>query len=763
MPPVASPAVSHARSWALAIAAAAAATAGTAVTWFWLEPSPSVFFFAAILLATMYAGLESGLVTTALCVPALVRFLGPPYTPPLSTRDLIARLALFIGVATLTAVLIAERRTQQRLRWQAERQFRLIFETAADAIVAMDDANRIVLANPAASKMFGWPQDRLLARSITALLPEDVVAQADSGVVVETVGVRADGSSIPVGVSFVQQAGEGVPVRTAFIRDITSRKEADAARAEQFRRAGLRADITAALASGGTVRAVLQRCAEAMIHSFDAVLARIWVVTGGAAVLTLQASAGLYTHLDGSHSRIAIGALRIGHIAETRAPYVTNDFAHDPRVDDPAWAERESIVAFAGYPLLVEGRVVGVAAVFARRVFSSADSEALASIADAIAQAVERRQAEEAVRRSEAFLAEAEALSHSGSWAWDARTETFFLSQEAYRILGLRPGFPVTLDDVTRLIVAEDRAIFDADVETLGRERRGVEREYRIRLDDGTVKYVHVFGRPADDVAPDVEFVGAVMDVTAQKRAEDELHAAKARLADAMRLSTMGELAASIAHEVNQPLAAVVTNAQACSLLLRSGQPSLDELRDAVADIANAGKRASDVIDRIRLLLTRGTKRVTSVDVNAVIRQVVTLMRRDIAKRDVRVTLELDPGLPTTQADAGLIEQVIINLVTNALDAMDAVSGGLRELTIASSINAEQALEVSVTDTGEGFDPAYAERIFDPFFTTKADGMGMGLAVCRNIVASCGGRLWATTSEFGTTVRFTLPATGSLS
>lgn len=746
------PAVSHARSWTFGIGAAAAAAVSTAATWRWLEPSASPLFLAAILLVTLYGGLEAGLITTALCIPALVVFLRPPYSGLVSGIETTARIAVFAGVATLATVLIGERRRQEKLRRRAERDFRLIFETATDGIVTLDDANRIVLANPAASKIFGRPRDHLVGQPLAALLPPDAIPLLRPGEAMESMALRADGSRVAVEVCVVDMA-DARGLMAAFVRDITSRKEAEDARVEQLRRTTLRADIAAALASAGGVDEMLRRCAEAMVAAFDAALARIWVVADSEPVLMLRASAGLSTPIDGRYGRIPIGAIRVGLIAETRWPSVTNDFRNDPHIDDPGWVEREHLTAVAGYPLLVEGRVIGVAAIFCRHAISPATSDTLASIADPIAQAIERRQAEDMVRRREALLADAEALSHTGSWAWHRRTGAIFWSQETYRIFNVPPGTPLDLAGIARLLAPEDRAVLETELEAIRQKAGEFDREYRVRLADGTQKYVHVFGRP---IAGGDEFIGAVMDVTARKQAEDDLHAARARLAEAIRFSTMGELAASIAHEVNQPLAAVVTNAQACSLLLRSPESSLDQVKEAVADIADAGKRASDVIKRIRVLLSKGTPRAGTLDVNASVRHVLALMNRELAKHDVRISLELDSDMPPTEADPGLVEQVLINLVNNAIEAMALVHERPRRLTIRSTLNAEGAIEVGVCDSGGGINPAYADRIFDPFVTTKADGMGMGLAVCRNIVASCGGRLWATTSESGTAVRFTL-------
>jgi len=258
---------------------------------------------------------------------------------------------------------------------------------------------------------------------------------------------------------------------------------------------------------------------------------------------------------------------------------------------------------------------------------------------------------------------------------------------------------------------------------------------------------------------PNLDFIGAIMDVTDRKRAADALLKTQAELAEVSRLTTMGELAASIAHEINQPLAAVVTNAQTCVDLLRAEPPPWSEVGSAVADIAEAGRRASDVIARIRLLLRKGVAEPVELSVNDVVRDVVALTRETMRQRGIILDTRLMPEMPRVFADRVQLQQVLINLVNNATDAMSDLNDRARRLTISSNCPDGFQVEVAVIDAGYGIDPQHRDRIFDPFFTTKADGMGMGLAICRGIVEGCGGRLWATSNpDLGTTVAFSLPA-----
>ena len=536
-------------------------------------------------------------------------------------------------------------------------------------------------------------------------------------------------------------------------RDLEDRERA------RNRLVAVRADVNLALATDNTLRDILHSCVEAIVKHMGAAFARIWVSTKDGRCLELHASAGMYTHLDGEHRLVPVGHLRIGLIAQERTPYVTNDVVSDPRLSDLDWAWVEGLVAFAGFPLLAGGQMVGVLAMFSREPISQAAMETLATVSDTIAQSIQRKQAEEAVRRSEAFLTEAQALSQTGSWGWNTATGDLFWSRETYRIFGFAPDVAPTLPMVVDVIHPDDRARFVHEAEMFARDHTDFEHEYRLKLRDGSIKHVYAVGRSAVRGFPDLDFIGAIMDVTERKQAADALLKTQAELAEVSRLTTMGELAASIAHEINQPLATVVTNAQTCASLLRAQAPPWGEVENAVADIAEAGKRASDVIARIRLLLRKGVSEPLELSVNDVIHDVIALTRETTQTKGVLLDARLAHDSPRIVADRVQLQQVLINLITNASDAMSDINDRPRRLTLTSSRTDETQVEVAVIDVGSGIDPNHRARIFEPFFTTKADGMGMGLAICRGIVEALGGRLWATSNaDFGTTVRFALPA-----
>jgi C4-dicarboxylate-specific signal transduction histidine kinase len=260
------------------------------------------------------------------------------------------------------------------------------------------------------------------------------------------------------------------------------------------------------------------------------------------------------------------------------------------------------------------------------------------------------------------------------------------------------------------------------------------------------------------DESVGVEFVGAIMDVSAAKRAEQELRQAQAELAHVSRVTALGELTASIAHEVSQPIAGVVSNAEAASRWLAAEPPNLDKVREVLGQIVNDGMRAGDVIHRIRALIKKAPPRMARVDVNEAVRDIATLARSELLGHGVSLQTQLATGLPLIEGDRIQLQQVILNLTLNAVEAMSSVDEGAREMRISTAREASNGVLVTVRDSGPGLDPQSVDRLFEAFYTTKPDGLGMGLAICRSIIEAHGGRLWATANEpRGAMFQFTLP------
>jgi C4-dicarboxylate-specific signal transduction histidine kinase len=326
-------------------------------------------------------------------------------------------------------------------------------------------------------------------------------------------------------------------------------------------------------------------------------------------------------------------------------------------------------------------------------------------------------------------------------------------------LVSIREGIPVW-KDWARRVHREDREGTWDRIQRGISERTDFELDYRTVHPDGTIKYVHALGHPVFNAAGDVvEFVGTSIDMTERRRAEEARLDAQNNLAHANRVTAMGQLAASIAHEVNQPIAATVTNARAALRWLDRRPPNLDEARQALARIAKDGNRAAEVIDEIRALIKKAPPRKDRLEINGAIREVIALTRGEAVKNGVSVRTELVDGLPLIQGDRVQLQQVTLNLIINAVEAMSGVSQRARELLISTRKAESDGVLVAVRDSGPGLAPATLERLFESFYTTKPGGLGLGLSICRSIIEVHGGRLWACANvPCGAVFQFTVPA-----
>jgi PAS domain S-box-containing protein len=372
----------------------------------------------------------------------------------------------------------------------------------------------------------------------------------------------------------------------------------------------------------------------------------------------------------------------------------------------------------------------------------------------------DRVRSESELRRSEAYLAEAQRISHTGCWARNPTTGALFWSQQEWRIFGLDPKkTKLSYDMFLQMVHPEDRAFLEETSARAVREKRAYDIPFRIVLPDGSIKHIHSVGKPFFEESGAVtEYIGVSMDVTERKRDEAALQLAQAELARVARLTTIGELAASIAHEINQPLSAISTNSLAALRWLGREEPNVPEAKQALEGVSRDAKRASDVIDRIRTLLKHDKPKYTALDINDVINEVATMTQSALQARGVSVRLDLSPGLPPALGDRVQLQQVIMNLIMNGADAMSLISSRPRILRLASRIDLPGSIVVAIEDSGTGLEAGLLDRIFDPLFTTKPNGMGMGLAICKSIVEGHGGRIWAVPDYSNSTVfQFTLP------
>jgi len=356
----------------------------------------------------------------------------------------------------------------------------------------------------------------------------------------------------------------------------------------------------------------------------------------------------------------------------------------------------------------------------------------------------ERKQAEENLRQSEAYLHEAQKLGRMGSWAQNVISGNFFASRELLRIFGRDPNEEKpTWEMLRECIHPGDRPLYVETVNKATSEKADWDFDYRIVLPDGSIKHIHAVAHPVFNGSGDlIEFIGTVMDVTERRRAEAALREAQSDLARINRITTVGELTASLAHEINQPIAAAITNANTCLRWLAADTPNLEEARAAVTRIVKDGTRAAEIIKRIRLLFKKGTPEREWADLNEIIREMIVLLRSEAMRYSISFQTELTENLPQIMGDRVQLQQVLMNLMLNGIDAMKDVEG-TRELTIKSHRAENEHVLMSVSDTGVGLPQQQTDQIFKAFFTTKANGTGMGLSISRSMVESHGGRLWA--------------------
>jgi PAS domain S-box-containing protein len=367
------------------------------------------------------------------------------------------------------------------------------------------------------------------------------------------------------------------------------------------------------------------------------------------------------------------------------------------------------------------------------------------------------------LQRSERYLAEAQRLTHCGVTAYKG-SRIFFGSEEIYRIWGFDPaqGVPSRKDALQR-IHPDDRDRLNAEVERAVREKKRYSTAFRIVLPDGTVKHLESIGQPVFSTNGElVEVVDTEIDVTERKRAEEAYREAQLELAHANRVATMSHLTASITHEVNQPIAAARNNACAALNFLDKNPPDLGEVREALGCVVGDADRAGDIIGRIRDHIKKVPARKDAVAIDDAILEVIALTRAEAANNSVSVRTQFAEGLPRVQGDRVQLQQVMLNLIVNAIQAMRGVGEDTRELQISiDAVPSEGGVRVEVRDTGPGLSPESLTRLFEPFYTTKPEGMGMGLSICRSIIEAHGGRLWATPREpQGALFQFTIPATG---
>ena len=372
--------------------------------------------------------------------------------------------------------------------------------------------------------------------------------------------------------------------------------------------------------------------------------------------------------------------------------------------------------------------------------------------------AVERVQSDAALKRSEVFLAEAQHLSSIGSFSWRVATDEISWSEQLYRIFEFDQGVRMTHELIDSRVHPEDALMCREVIERALGDGSDVEFEHRLQMPDHSVKYLHVVAHGTRDQDGRLEYIGAIQDVTERRRAEEALGQIRSELAHVARVTSLGALTASIAHEVNQPLSGIITNASTCLRMLAADPPNVDGARETARRTIRDGNRASDVITRLRALFGKKSATTESVDLNEAAREVITLLRSELQRSRVILRADLADHLPPVSGDRVQLQQVILNLLLNASDAMSGVDDRPRQLVIRTERDEGDRVLLTVQDAGVGFETQDVERLFEAFYTTKSGGMGIGLSVSRSIIESHHGRLWAASNDGpGATFSFSIP------
>jgi len=643
---------------------------------------------------------------------------------------------------------------------------RALADTATVGLVLLDAEQRCVFSNSAAQVILGLGAadlgDRRLHDVVHHTRPDGrpcVVADCPferslamgARTVGEDIFVRPDGTFYPVAFSAGPIFEDGAARGTALeIRDASTQRAASALEATRMRNAAVVADVATALTHGGDLRTMLQRCCESLVRHLDAAFARVWTTDATGSTLELQASAGLYTHIDGAHARVPVGALKIGAIASEKRPHLTNDVLTDPRVGNREWARQEGMVAFAGYPLMLEERVVGVMALFAKHSLDATVTDALASVADAIALGCERLRAQESQRESEERFRNMADNAPVMLWVTDPSGKCTYLNRRWYEFTGQTEetglGFG-WLDAVHPDDAARTGEIF---VQANARQEP-FRVDYRVRRRDGVYRWAIDSASPRFGLGGEyLGYVGSVIDIADRKAAEDEIRQLNASLEERVSARTallehvnadLEAFSYSVSHDLRAPLRHIAGFAD---LLERRSAAALDDKsREYLALISGAARRGGELVDALLAFsrLGRMDLKTAPVALDSIVGEVRRELTGECEGREV--TWKISP-LPTIDADATLMRALMRNLMSNALKYTRDEPRPVIEIEAL-----EQPTEVGVVvrDNGVGFDMAHAEKLFGVFqrlhLSAQFEGIGIGLANVKRIAERHGGRVWA--------------------
>ena len=648
-----------------------------------------------------------------------------PASPSRRENELIRQFTHIAGVA------IERAQSDASLR-ESEARKAAILDSALDAIVTIDHEGRITEFNPAAERTFGYREEELLGRPIAeAIVPPSMREQHRHGLALylaggdarvlgqrlEMTAMRADGGEFPVELAITRIPLEGPPSFTGYLRDISARKRAEEEllRSQAFLAEGQRLSLTGSFFWRPDTDEITVSKEFRRIHG----------LAPDDAVTLVQIRERF--HPDDV-------AVLSDKIAQARRGGGDLDYEVRLRMPDGSTKHLHTVSQSLQGP---DGQL---------------------EIVGAVQDITERKRAEAELRRSNAFLAEAQRISATGSFSWRVATDEIAWSEQVYRMFEYDLAVPVTLQLLGARIHPEDQPLLDDMVESARRGVSDFEYEHRLLLPNGSIKHLHLMAHGAPDQAGQMEYIGAVQEITERRVAEEALGKVRSELAHMARVNSLGALTASIAHEVNQPLSGIITNASTCLRMLAADPPNIAGAQETARRTVRDGNRAADIIKRLRTLFAKREAAGEPVDLNEAAREVIALSWNDLQRSRVIVRLELADGLPPVTGDRVQLQQVILNLLLNAADAMKEIEDRPRQVTISTEREDADGVRLTVRDAGVGLGPAATARLFDAFYTTKSEGMGIGLSVSRTIVENHGGRLWAEANDGpGATFAFSIP------
>jgi len=732
-----------------------------------IVPSAFLTFYAAVLVSAVVGGFSAGLLSTAIAA-----VLGTALYLPLDRPVSALRLVSFLGAATAMSWIIARRRSAQAEVAESEMRLRRLVESDMIGVVFWEQGGGITDANDEFLRMVGYTRDDLRAgrirwRDLTppefAHLDDDALRQ-----------ISATGSCAPFEKEYRHRDGTRVPIvvgRAAttsardrgisFVLDISERKRMEVALRQAKEELEVRvAERTAELLTANRrleeELAERLRIAQALRESEERYRQVSEVTSDYAYSLRIEANGRVvFEWYTGAFERIT-------GFAQTDISSLRGIMELIHPDDRPALVQRMTRL-LAGETVVTDFRMRTKPGEYRwlrdrGRPQWDATQGRVVRIVGAASDVTEAKHAEEALRESEERFSLAVAGANDGVWDWRMDVNEVYLSPRWKAILGLAPEDLGTDPQgwVERLHPGDaDRVAAEVAAHLEGRTP-DLHVEYRLRHRDGSYRWVLSRGVAVRDASGKAyRMAGSLTDITPRKQAEEEARRRQAELAHAQRVSTLGEMAAGLAHELNQPLAAIVSYASGCERRIQKGDVRSNELLYAISQVSKQALRAGDVLQRYRTFVRAGTTRREPVDLNALAHEVAELAKTVADEERIEIHVDSAPDLPEVMADSVQIEQVLVNLIRNALDSMHG--GGPGQVWVRTR-RAGDAVEVTVEDVGPGIPDELREQIFDAFFTTKGEGLGMGLSISRSIIDAHGGRLWPTPRPGrGTIFHFTVP------